>query len=172
MNWKNIFKSLKNKDMRNRVLGVIGLLVLYRFLAHVPVPLANPTELKDVVANAINSTDLGGFINLLTGGSLTSFSIMLVGLSPFITASIITQLMTKAIPSLEELSNDGESGRQKINQWTRVLTIPLAIVQSIAYIFILQKQSRPPITVRCIRNCSSKIAISAYFPTVSEPRRS
>ncbi len=138
MNWKNIFKSLKNKDMRNRVLGVIGLLVLYRFLAHVPVPLANPTELKDVVANAINSTDLGGFINLLTGGSLTSFSIMLVGLSPFITASIITQLMTKAIPSLEELSNDGESGRQKINQWTRVLTIPLAIVQSIAYIFILQ----------------------------------
>ena len=158
--------------MRNRVLGVIGLLVLYRFLAHVPVPLANPTELKDVVANAINSTDLGGFINLLTGGSLTSFSIMLVGLSPFITASIITQLMTKAIPSLEELSNDGESGRQKINQWTRVLTIPLAIVQSVAYIFILQKQSRPPITVRCIRNCSSKIAISAYFPTVSEPSRS
>ena len=138
MNWKNIFKSLKNKDMRRRVFGVIGLLVVYRFLSHVPVPLADPTELKDVVANAINSTDLGGFINLLTGGSLTSFSIMLVGLSPFITASIITQLITKAIPSLEELSNDGESGRQKINQWTRILTVPLAIVQSIAYIFILQ----------------------------------
>lgn len=138
MNWRNIFKSLKNKDMRRRVFGVIGLLVVYRFLSHVPVPLADPTELKDVVANAINSTDLGGFINLLTGGSLTSFSIMLVGLSPFITASIITQLITKAIPSLEELSNDGESGRQKINQWTRILTVPLAIVQSIAYIFILQ----------------------------------
>lgn len=138
MNWRNIFKSLKNKDMRRRVFGVIGLLVVYRFLSHVPVPLADPTELKDVVANAINSTDLGGILNLLTGGALTSFSIMVAGLSPFITASIITQLMTKAIPALEEMSNDGETGRQKINQWTRILTVPLAIVQSIAYIFILQ----------------------------------
>jgi preprotein translocase subunit SecY len=100
--------------------------------------MAEPTELQDVVSKAINSTDLGGFINLLTGGSLTSFSIMLVGLSPFITASIITQLMTKAIPALEELSNDGETGRQKINQWTRIIAVPMAIVQSIAYIFILQ----------------------------------
>ena len=103
-----------------------------------PIPLANAGNLKEVVESAIKSTDLGGFINLLTGGALTSFSIMLVGLSPFITASIITQLMTKAIPSLEELNNDGESGRRKINQWTRILTIPLAIIQSIAYIFILQ----------------------------------
>lgn len=138
MNWKNIFKSLKNKDMRRRIFGVIGLLVIYRFLSHIPVPLAGPSELKDVVANAINSTQLGGIINLLTGGALASFSIMVAGLSPFITASIITQLMTKAIPSLEEMSNDGETGRQKINQWTRILTVPLAIVQSIAYIFILQ----------------------------------
>ena len=138
MNWKNIFKSLKNKDMLKRVLGVVGLIVVFRFLAHIPVPMAEPTELQDVVSKAINSTDLGGFINLLTGGSLTSFSIMLVGLSPFITASIITQLMTKAIPSLEELSNDGETGRQKINQWTRIIAVPMAIVQSIAYIFILQ----------------------------------
>ena len=138
MNWKIIVKSMKNKDMQKRVFGVVGLLIIFRFLAHVPIPLANAGNLKEVVESAIKSTDLGGFINLLTGGALTSFSIMLVGLSPFITASIITQLMTKAIPSLEELNNDGESGRRKINQWTRILTIPLAIIQSIAYIFILQ----------------------------------
>ena len=138
MNWKTIVKSMKNKDMQKRVFGVIGLLVIFRFLAHVPIPLASAGNLKEVVESAIKSTDLGGFINLLTGGALTSFSIMLVGLSPFITASIITQLMTKAIPSLEELNNDGESGRRKINQWTRILTVPLAIIQSIAYIFILQ----------------------------------
>lgn len=138
MNWKTVFKSLRNKEMQKRVFGVIILLVIYRFLAHVPVPLAEPTKLKDVVSNAINSTDLGGFMNLLSGGALTSFSIMMVGLSPFITASIITQLMTKAIPALEELSNDGDSGRKKINQWTRILTLPLAIIQSIAYIFILR----------------------------------
>ena len=138
MNWKTIVKSMKNKDMQKRVFGVVGLLVIFRFLAHVPIPLANAGNLKEVVESAIKSTDLGGFINLLTGGALTSFSIMLVGLSPFITASIITQLMTKAIPSLEELNNDGESGRRKINQWTRILTVPLAIIQSIAYVFILQ----------------------------------
>ena len=138
MNWKTVFKSFKNKDMQKRLFGVIGLIVVFRFLSHIPVPLAEPTKLKEVVANAINSTDLGGFINLLTGGALTSFSIMIVGLSPFITASIITQMLSKAVPSLEELNNDGESGRRKINQWTRMLTIPLAIVQSIAYIFILR----------------------------------
>ena len=67
------------------------------------------------------------------------FSIVLVGLSPYITASIITQLLSKAVPKLEELQKDGESGRRKINQWTRILTLPLAIVQSIAYIFILKE---------------------------------
>ncbi|MBP9489224.1 preprotein translocase subunit SecY [Candidatus Saccharibacteria bacterium] len=139
MNWKTVFKSLKNKDMRDRFIGVIALIVIYRFLAHIPVPLAEPTQFKDVVSSAINSTDIGGFMNLLSGGALTSFSIMLVGLSPFITASIISQLMTKAIPSLEELSNDGETGRRKINQWTRRIAVPLAVLQSIAYIFILRQ---------------------------------
>lgn len=138
MNWKTVFKSFKNKDMQKRLFGVFALIVIYRFLAHVPVPLAEPTEFQEVVSSAINSTDFGGFVNLISGGALTSFSIMMVGLSPYITASIITQLMTKAVPSLEELSNDGESGRRKINQWTRIIAFPLAILQSIAYIFILR----------------------------------
>ena len=131
MNWKTIVKSMKNRDMQKRVFGVVGLLVIFRFLAHVPIPLANAGNLKEVVESAIKSTDLGGFINLLTGGALTSFSIMLVGLSPFITASIITQLMTKAIPSLEELNNDGESGRRKISKYTRYSTVVLATLQAV-----------------------------------------
>lgn len=139
MNWKTIFKSLKNRDMQKRVGIVLGLVVVYRFLAHIPVPLAEPTKLKEVIDSVVNSTDFGGFLNLLSGGALASFSIVLVGLSPFITASIITQLLTKAIPKLEELHKDGESGRRKINQWTRLLSVPLAIVQSIAFIFILRQ---------------------------------
>lgn len=139
MNWKTIFKSLKNKDMQRRLLIVLGLVVVYRFLAHVPVPLANPTQLKEVVNSIVGGTDFGGFLNLLSGGALASFSIVLVGLSPFITASIITQLLTKAIPKLEELHKDGESGRRKIQQWTRMITVPLAIVQSIAFIYILRQ---------------------------------
>jgi len=139
MNWKTIFRSLKNRDMQKRVGIVLGLVVVYRLLAHVPVPLAEPTKLKEVIDSVVSSTDFGGFLNLLSGGALASFSIVLVGLSPFITASIITQLLTKAIPKLEELHKDGESGRRKINQWTRLLSVPLAIVQSIAFIYILRQ---------------------------------
>lgn len=139
MNWKTIFRSLKNRDMQKRLLIVLGIIVVYRLLAHVPVPLAEPTQLREVINSVVSGTDFGGFLNLLSGGALASFSIVLVGLTPFITASVITQLLTKAIPRLEELHKDGESGRRKINQWTRFLTIPLAIVQSIAFIFILRQ---------------------------------
>lgn len=139
MNWKTIFKSFKNKDMQKRLLVVLGLVVIYRFLAHIPVPLAEPTQLREVINSIVAGTDFGGFLNLLSGGALASFSVVLVGLSPFITASIVTQLMTKAIPKLEELHKDGESGRRKIQQWTRMITLPLAVVQSIAFIYILRQ---------------------------------
>lgn len=139
MNWKTIFKSFKNRDMRKRVLIVLGIIIAYRFLAHIPVPLAEPTQLKEVINSVISSSDFGGFLNLLSGGALTSMSIMLVGMSPFITASIVTQLLTKAIPKLEELHKDGESGRRKINQWTRMIAVPLSIVQSGAFIYILRQ---------------------------------
>ena len=139
MNWRTIFASLKSRDMQKRLLAVFAIIIIYRFLAHVPVPLAEPTELKQVLENSIKSTDLGGFLNLLSGGGLASLSIVLVGLSPYITASVITQLLTKAIPRLEELHKDGESGRRTINQWTRIITVPLAILQSIAFIFIIRQ---------------------------------
>lgn len=139
MNWRNIFASLKSRDMQKRLAVVMGIVIVYRFLSQVPVPLAKPTELRQVIENAIGATDLGGFLNLLSGGGLASLSIVLVGLSPYITASVVTQLLTKAIPRLEELHKDGESGRRKINQWTRMLTVPLAVLQSIAFIFIIRQ---------------------------------
>lgn len=139
MNWKIIFKSLKNRDMQKRLGIVFGIIIAYRFLAHIPVPLAEPTKLREVIDSVVSGTDFGGFLNLLSGGALASFSIVLVGLSPFITASIISQLLSKAIPKLEELHKDGESGRRKINQWTRIMTVPLAIIQSIAFIYILRQ---------------------------------
>mgnify|MGYP003587078579 CR=1 FL=1 len=139
MSWKTIWRSLKNKDMQKRLAIVVGIIVVYRFLAHIPVPLAEPTQLREAINAVLGQTDLGGFLNLLSGGALASFSIVLVGLSPFITASIVTQLLTKAIPKLEELHKDGESGRKKIQQWTRRISVPLAIIQSIAFIFILRQ---------------------------------
>lgn len=141
MHFKTIFKSFLNKDMRKRILIVLGILVAYRILAHVPVPLGDAGTFKEAIENLISKSDFSSFLNLISGGGLTSFSIILVGLSPFITASIVVQLITKAVPKLEELSQDGETGRRKINQWTRRLTVPLAIVQSIAYIFILRESA-------------------------------
>ncbi len=137
MQFKTIFKSLKNTDMLKRVVAILGIIVAYRLLAQVPVPMGDASTFKEAVTNLLASSDFSSFLNLISGGGLASFSIILVGLSPYITSSIVIQLLTKAIPSLEELSNDGEAGRRKINQWTRILTVPLAIIQSIAYIFIL-----------------------------------
>ncbi len=141
MHFKTIFKSLKNKTMLRRVLIVLGILVAYRLLAHIPVPLGDASTFKQAVDNLLTKSDFGNFLNLVSGGGLTNFSVILVGLSPYITASIVVQLVTKAVPRLEELSEDGETGRRKINQWTRILTVPLAIVQSIAYIFILYQST-------------------------------
>ena len=137
MNFKNIFRSLKNKDMLRRVGIVLLIIVVYRLLAQIPVPLGDATTFREVVSGVIASSDFGSFLDMISGGGLTSFSIILVGVGPYITASIIIQLMTRVIPRLEDLSRDGESGRRKINQWTRILTVPLAIIQSIAYIYIL-----------------------------------
>jgi len=139
MNWRTVFRSLKNRDMQKRLGIVLGLLIAYRFLAHIPVPLAEPSELKNIINTIVSSSDFGGFLNLMSGGALAQISIVLVGMNPFITASIITQLLTKAIPKLEELHKDGESGRRKINQWTRIISVPLAVIQSIAFIYILRQ---------------------------------
>ncbi len=142
--------------MLKRILIVLGLLVICRLLAHIPVPLGEPTTFQEAIQNLIEKSDFGSFLNLISGGGLTTFSILLVGLSPYITSSIVVQLVTKAIPRLEELSQDGETGRRKISQWTRVLAVPLAIVQSIAYIFILYQST-----------LSANTAL-AYTPTTAD----
>lgn len=92
MNWKTIFASLKNKEMQKRIFAVLGMLFVFRVLAHIPIPLSDPQTLKDVLENAFNasqSSQLVSFINVLSGGALANFSIMLVGMGPYINASII-----------------------------------------------------------------------------------
>lgn len=142
MSWKVIWQALKNKDMRKRILAVLGMLLIFRLLAHIPIPVGDPATLKQILQNlfeATKGTQLLSFIDVLSGGALANFSIMLVGLGPYINASIIMQLMTKAIPKLEVLSNEGEFGRKKINQYTRMLTLPLAIIQSIGAIYLVRQ---------------------------------
>jgi preprotein translocase subunit SecY len=142
MNWGIIVKSLGHSDMRKRILAVLGILLVFRIMAHIPVPLADPETLKQVLNNLFTSTgtpQLLSFLNVLSGGALANFSIMIAGLGPYINASIIMQLLTKAIPKLETLRKEGEYGQRKINQYTRLLTFPLAILQSIGAIYLVRQ---------------------------------
>ncbi|MFT4532031.1 MAG: preprotein translocase subunit SecY [Candidatus Saccharimonadales bacterium] len=131
--------------MRNRILGVLGMLFIFRVLAQIPIPLADPTTLKDLLNTlftATQDTQLFSFLDVISGGALANFSIMLIGLGPYINASIIMQLLTQAIPKLEALNKEGEFGRKKINQYTRMITFPLAIVQSVGALFLVRQQAQ------------------------------
>jgi preprotein translocase subunit SecY len=144
LNWKIIWKSLADGDMRKRILAVLGILIVFRILAHIPIPLSNGETLRQVLESLFTAADTPqflNFINVLSGGALANFSIMLVGLGPYINASIIMQLLTKAVPKLEALNKEGEFGRKKINQMTRILTLPLAIIQSIGAIYLVKQQA-------------------------------
>lgn len=131
--------------MRKRVLAMFGMVVVFRVLTQIPIPLSDPETLKgllDTLFTATQDTQLFGFLDVLSGGALANFSIMLIGLGPYINASIIMQLLTQAIPKLETLSKEGEYGRKKINQITRMITFPLAIVQSIGAVVLVRQEAQ------------------------------
>ena len=114
MNWK-IGKSFGHADMRKRIFAVLGILLVFRVLAHIPVPLGDAQTLHQVLQNLFNSSNTPqflSFINVLSGGAMANFSIMIAGLGPYINASIIMQLLTKAIPQLEALHKEGEFGQE------------------------------------------------------------
>jgi preprotein translocase subunit SecY len=136
-----VFESLLNAfrapDIRRRILFVLGMLVVVRFLAHVPVPGVDRTQLEQFFQDSA----LFGVLDLLSGGGLSSFSVIALGVNPYINASIIMQLMTGVIPSLQALSREGEYGRNKINQYTRYLSVPMAVLQAYGFLALLNSQN-------------------------------
>ncbi|MBI4414997.1 MAG: preprotein translocase subunit SecY [Candidatus Kerfeldbacteria bacterium] len=132
----NAFLQLwKIPDLRRKILFVLASLAIFRLAAHIPVPGVATEGLK----NFFNSNQILGLLNVFSGGALENFSIVMLGVGPYITASIIFQLLGYIIPRLEELQKEGEHGQQKINQWTRMLTVPLAILQAFATITLLSQ---------------------------------
>lgn len=127
--FRTLANAWKAKDIRQRILFTALLFVIYRLGAHIPIPGVN----VEYIANQVNNLELFGFLNLFSGGSFSSFSIFAMGISPYITGSIIVQLLTIAIPALERLSKD-EDGREKIERITRYVGIGLALVQAIGII--------------------------------------
>jgi preprotein translocase subunit SecY len=124
-------------DLRKRIFFTLGLLAVYRFGGHIPTPGIDANRLAEFFQQ--NSGSLFGFIDLFSGGMFRRLTIFALGIMPYITASIILQLLTVVVPTLEKLQKEGELGRRKITQWTRYLTIILAVVQSFGIALTLEK---------------------------------
>ena len=124
-------------EIRKKIFFTLGILAIYRLGAYIPAPGVDAATVKDIQSNFSGSNILG-FLNLFSGGSLSRLSLFALGIMPYITASIILQLLTVVLPSLERLQKEGEVGQQKITQYTRYLTVGLAFGQSIGYVFLFQ----------------------------------
>ena len=133
---EKISQIWKAKDLRQSILFVLAMLAIFRLAAHVPVPGVDVTALKEF----FSSNQILGLINLFSGGGMENFSIVMMGVAPYITASIIFQLLAMIVPAREEMQKE-EAGRQKINMWTRSVPVPMAIMQAYGMITLLRRSS-------------------------------
>jgi len=139
--YQKIIQIFKIKDLRNKILFVLGIFVIFRLMANVPIPGINVENLK----NFFEQFQMFGLLNIFTGGALEKLSIIMLGLGPYITSTIILQLLTMIFPQLERIyKEEGDAGRQKFNQYGRLLTIPLAIMQGYAMLILFQRQGVVP----------------------------
>jgi preprotein translocase subunit SecY len=138
--FKKLLQVWKIKELRNNILFVLGILVIFRIAAQIPIPGVNLVALKDYFSN----NQILGLLNIFTGGGMSNFSLVMLGIGPYITSSIIFQLLTMIVPRLEEMNKE-EAGRQKINQFTRIATVPFAALQAYGMITLLQRTSSIPI---------------------------
>ncbi|HSD12728.1 MAG TPA: preprotein translocase subunit SecY [Patescibacteria group bacterium] len=136
---KAIRQIWKTPELRNSILFTIAMLVVFRIASHIPVPGVNAANLRAFFAQ----NQVLGLVNLFSGGALRNFSVVALGVGPYITASIIFQLLAMIIPSLEEMQKEGESGQQRINQYTRIATVPLAMLQAYGMITLLRQSQQP-----------------------------
>ena len=129
--FKSLLNAFKVKDLRNQLLFVFLMLVVIRFGSNLPIPGVNSKYFSELFSSMQNN-DAFGWFNTMTGGSFEQLSIFALSISPYITSSIIIQLLTVAIPALEEMQNDGEEGRKKLTEYTRYVTIGLSLIESLA----------------------------------------
>ncbi len=128
--------AFRQPDLRTKLLFTFAMLVVFRFVANVPVPNVN----RDVLDRVFQGDQLLGFLNLFSGGALQNLSVASMGVYPYITASIIVQLLVPVIPRLQNLAKEGEYGRQKVNQYTHWLTVPLALAQGYGQLIFLEQR--------------------------------
>lgn len=136
-----MFESFKKiwtlRDLRYKIIFTVLMLFLIRILAHIPIPGVNTESLRSF----FGENQFFGILNMFSGGTMENFSIILMGVGPYITASIIIQLLQMVVPSLEAIGKEGEQGHQRMNYYTRLLTVPLGAIQSFAMIRLLESQN-------------------------------
>lgn len=121
-----VANAFKLPDLRRKIVFTLGILVIYRLAAHIPIPGVNLVGLREIFA----TNELLGLLDIFSGGALSNFSVMAMGVYPYITSTIVLQLLTPIIPALQELSKEGEAGRNKMNQYYLLLTVPLAFLSA------------------------------------------
>jgi preprotein translocase subunit SecY len=129
-------RAWNTPELRRKILFTAGIFLVFRFFAHIPVPGTDTVALKNLFA----SNQFLGLLDIFSGGTLANFSVMALGLNPYINATIILQLLQMVFPSLEQLAKEGESGRTKINQYARMITVPLAAAQALGTYALLKNQ--------------------------------
>ncbi|MBI2453383.1 preprotein translocase subunit SecY [Candidatus Peregrinibacteria bacterium] len=157
--FKYLLQIWNSVDLRKKILFTIAIIVIFRIATHITIPGID----KDALKVVLDQNKILGIFSLLTGGSAENFSIVLMGLSPYINASIIIQLLTVIIPRLESISKEGEQGRNKLNMYTRWITVPLAFLQSYGMILLLNSQSPVPI----VENINSAKIIVPIMITIT-----
>ena len=133
---RSITLAFKTPELRRKIIFTAVIFLVFRIFAHVPVPGVNLVKLRAL----FSQSEFLGLLDIFSGGTLANFSVMAIGLNPYINASIILQLLTIVFPKLEELQKEGEAGREKINQYTRFLSVPLATLQSLGMYALLRNQ--------------------------------
>ena len=136
--WEKVIQVFKIRDLRNKILFVLAIFVIFRIMANIPIPGIDAENLR----NFFNQFQMFGLLNVFTGGALDNLSIVMLGLGPYITAVIIFQLLTMIFPQLEKMyKEEGEAGRQKFNQYCRIATVPLAALQGYGMLTLLQREN-------------------------------
>lgn len=131
-----VTNAWRSPELRRKFIITLGILTVFRFLAVIPVPGID----RAALAQLFSGSQILGLLDIFSGGTLANFSLMALGLAPYINASIVLQLLTMIFPKLEALSKEGEFGREKINQYTRLLTVPLSVVQAVGMVLLLKNQ--------------------------------
>lgn len=133
-------KIWRFKDLRIKILVALGILLLTRLLSHVPLPGVDIARLQAF----FQQNQAFGLLNMFSGGTMSNFSVILMGVGPYITSSIVFQLLGMIFPAIEEIRKEGEAGQQKINQWTRLATVPLSLIQAYSMLILLKNQGIIP----------------------------